>query len=403
MQRFFQFTLDLFDALPGLDPASLKPPPRLERPVHRQISDALKPGVTKLTDFSPNQAPAQSFRPQRAIESVAKYSLVNLNDPLAQTAPVAPLLPLSRPSLVAANPVVAPVGIPLHTLPHTPQVIAPPAPPLRDLSQSLLPASFRHPQATREVVLAGVQIAYELKRGKRRTIGFTVGHEGLAVSAPKWVTLADVDKAVHEKALWIVKKLKETRERHQRLESARIDWRDGALIRFLGRDVQVVLDPSHALAGVGAALKTSAFAGDAHMHALTSIGPELSTLFVGLPHSASAEQIRGAVQVWLMREAKQLFIERLDHFKPALGVQWRKLTLSSAGTRWGSASADGSIRLNWRLIHFRPAVIDYVVVHELSHLRVMDHSPRFWDTVRAVVPDYAQLRGQLKGEIVPRW
>ena len=59
------------------------------------------------------------------------------------------------------------------------------------------------------------------------------------------------------------------------------------------------------------------------------------------------------------------------------GVQWTSLRLSSAETRWGSAKADGSIRLNWRLLHYRPAVIDYVVAHELAHLRVMDHSPRF--------------------------
>ena len=58
-------------------------------------------------------------------------------------------------------------------------------------------------------------------------------------------------------------------------------------------------------------------------------------------------------------------------------MQWTSLRLSSAETRWGSAKADGSIRLNWRLLHYRPAVIDYVVAHELAHLRVMDHSPRF--------------------------
>jgi hypothetical protein len=124
---------------------------------------------------------------------------------------------------------------------------------------------------------------------------------------------------------------------------------------------------------------------------------------VGLPHSATPDQIRDAVLAWLMRQAKRLFIERLDHFAPQLGVRWRKLALSSAGTRWGSASADGSIRLNWRLIHFKPSVIDYVMVHELSHLRVMDHSPRFWDTVASVVPGYAELRSQLKDEAVPRW
>ena len=94
---------------------------------------------------------------------------------------------------------------------------------------------------------------------------------------------------------------------------------------------------------------------------------------------------------------------RLDHFAPRLGVRWQRLGLSSAGTRWGSAPADGSIRLNWRLVHFALPIIDYVVAHELAHLRVMDHSPRFWDTVRTVVPDYADLRGQLKSEPVPKW
>jgi predicted metal-dependent hydrolase len=86
-----------------------------------------------------------------------------------------------------------------------------------------------------------------------------------------------------------------------------------------------------------------------------------------------------------------------------LQVKWVRLSLSNAGTRWGSARADGSIRLNWRLIHFKPSVLDYVVVHELSHLRVMDHSPRFWDTVRSVIPQFDQLREQLKDDAIPRW
>ena len=110
-----------------------------------------------------------------------------------------------------------------------------------------------------------------------------------------------------------------------------------------------------------------------------------------------------AVQAWLMRQARSVFQERLNHFAPQLGVTWTRLSLSSASTRWGSARTDGHIRLNWRLIHFKLDIIDYVAVHELSHLRVMDHSPRFWDTVRTIVPDYAELRGQLKDEPIPRW
>jgi predicted metal-dependent hydrolase len=247
--------------------------------------------------------------------------------------------------------------------------------------------SYRHPQANRQAHLAGVPVAYAFRRGKRRTIGFSVGAEGLAVSAPRWVPLHEIDRAVEEKADWILRKLQETRQRHQQVEASRIVWRDGARLPFLGQILTVQLDPGHRFVA----------------------GQELQgevghpCLRLGLPHSASADQIRDAAQAWLMRRAREVFEQRLNHFAPRLGVQWMRLSLSSAATRWGSATADGSIRLHWRLIHFSPEVIDYVVAHELSHLRVMDHSPRFWETVRSVVPDYVRLRQQLKAQPLAGW
>jgi predicted metal-dependent hydrolase len=262
------------------------------------------------------------------------------------------------------------------------------------LEQVLAPVSFRHPRANREAVLGDSIVAFELRRAKRRNIGFTVGPEGLTVTAPKWVPLYEIDAAVKTKSGWIVKKLGEAGERHRRIESARIQWKDGAVFPYLGEQVIVVLDPRHAFSEVGAVLNVD---GDALP------GMPRHTLHVGLAQNAQPEQVRDAVQAWLMRRAKELFTERLDHFAPQLGVAWRKVVLSSAGTRWGTAHSDGLIRLNWRLIHFRLPVIDYVVAHELSHLRVMDHSPRFWETVRTVVPDYAHLRGQLKAEALPPW
>ena len=258
--------------------------------------------------------------------------------------------------------------------------------------------NFRHPRANREACLHDAVVAYEFKRGQRRTIGFAVGPEGLVVSAPKWVPLRDVDAALQEKSHWIVKKLGETQQRHQRLVANLIEWRDGTTIPFLGQPVKVVLDPRQAVCATPAELKVLA-CGPGET---TADAPNLN-LHLGLAHSATPEQIRDAVQAWLMRQGRRLFTQRLDHFAPQLQVHWRKLALSNAATRWGSAHIDGSIRLNWRLMHFKQAVIDYVVVHELSHLRVMDHSPRFWDTVRAVVPDYAMLRKQLKDENTPRW
>ncbi len=313
----------------------------------------------------------------------------------------------------------------LDAVPERPSVAPAPAPatspsvtsssqPAQPLTSVLAPAQFSHPRANRQTRLCEAVVAYEFKRGKRRTIGMVVGPDGLVVSAPRWVPLYEVEAALQEKARWIVRKLDESRQRQQRLAAARIVWQDGVCFPYLGETVRLVLDPGHMHSAKGASLKPARV--DVQLCAPTASQTPMQHdesqvetpaaslhLQVSLPHSAAPEQIRDAVQAWLMRQAKQVFSERLDYFAPRLQVQWRKLSLSSAGTRWGSARSDGAIRLNWRLIHFDRAVIDYVVAHELSHLRVMDHSPRFWDTVRSVVPDYAQLRSQLRDEAVPRW
>jgi predicted metal-dependent hydrolase len=107
------------------------------------------------------------------------------------------------------------------------------------------------------------------------------------------------------------------------------------------------------------------------------------------------------VQSWLQRQARRIFEERCAVFTQRLNVRVKRLSLSSAATRWGSASADGAIRLNWRLVHFALPVIDYVVAHELAHLREMNHSPAFWDVVRSAMPDFEAVRGTLRDEVLP--
>ncbi|RYF76049.1 MAG: M48 family peptidase [Comamonadaceae bacterium] len=271
----------------------------------------------------------------------------------------------------------------------TPRPLPRPAAPALPLHDAVAPARFAHPRANRELRLGQAVVGYEFARGQRRTIGFSVGPEGLTVRAPRWVTLGDVDAALQNKADWILRKLAETRQREARQEAGRIDWQDGASLPYLGAPLTLKLDPAHAFEDAGAVLDGAA--------------DGTQTLRLALARSAGTSQIRDAAQAWLMRQARQLFTQRLEHYAPQLGVRWTKLSLSNAATRWGSASADGSIRLNWRLIHFRLPVIDYVVVHELAHLRVMDHSPRFWETVETVVPAWPALRQELKDEGVPRW
>jgi predicted metal-dependent hydrolase len=98
----------------------------------------------------------------------------------------------------------------------------------------------------------------------------------------------------------------------------------------------------------------------------------------------------------LRDRAREVFLERLVHYSAALGVALPRLALSAARTRWGSCSLKSGIRLNWRLIHFPRPVIDYVVAHELAHLREMNHSPRFWSVVEQLYPDYRTARDELK-------
>lgn len=248
-----------------------------------------------------------------------------------------------------------------------------------------LPAS---PRAQHAIVLDAVRVPYELRRGRRRSIGFTVGPEGLVVSAPRWVGLTDIERALADKGGWILRKLHEQAERAARLQAERIEWHDGAAIPFLGESVILVIDPRV----TGAQLNTAAD---------TLPGVPRLTLHLGLPQQAGAAQVRELVQGWLQRQARRLFEERCALYAQRLGVRVRRIALSSATTRWGSATADGSIRLHWRLVHFALPVIDYVVTHELAHLREMNHSAAFWDVVRSVLPGYESARVELRDRLLP--
>ncbi|RZL01500.1 MAG: M48 family peptidase [Rubrivivax sp.] len=249
---------------------------------------------------------------------------------------------------------------------------------------------FRHPQAEREVRLGDAIVAYEFQRVRRRSIGMVVTAEGLSVRAPKWVSSGDIETALHAKSRWICNKLVEQRERALKQKASRIEWAHGAVLPYLGDRLTLVLDPrvkgcslSDAMPGVP--------------------GVPSRTLVLGLAHGVAPELIGEAVQSWLKKQAKQRFDARVKHFAPMLGVNVTRLSLSSARTRWGSASVDGSIRLHWRLMHFADHVIDYVVVHELAHLREMNHSPRFWEVVMSAMPDYEVAREQLRHAVIPDW
>ncbi|WP_018715934.1 M48 family metallopeptidase [Brachymonas chironomi] len=260
---------------------------------------------------------------------------------------------------------------------------------------------LQHPQANCQLVLDGQDIGYRLQRSHRRTLGMRITEDGLAVSAPFWITRGQVEHVLLSRAGWILRKL---REHYLAARSAAqpVLWQHGMQLQLLGQPMRILLDAQSTagqkLPPARAQARLAALAhweeGDA------GASPSLT---LSLPPQATAADMRRVTLAWFRQQALRHFEQRVAVYAPLLDVRCSALHLSNARTRWGSANARGVIRLHWGLLHFPSAVLDYVVVHELCHLREMNHSPRFWALVEQLMPDYREQRQWLSGARLPQW
>ena len=234
-------------------------------------------------------------------------------------------------------------------------------------------------ETPRTIALGERIVPYVLRRAKRRTIGLTIDHRGLRVGAPPRASIKEVESLILRHGTWVTEKLDEWRTR-RRPEVLQIT--DGMRLPLLGQALEV---------------RVAVGANRALWNALT---PPVLTLFLRSPDDAAR-----VLEKALRKRAHDLFGERLALFAAEMGLALPPLSLSSARTRWGSCSLKTGIRLNWRLIHFPPPVIDYVVVHELAHLREMNHSARFWAIVAQHYAEHRSARSELKrlAATCPHW
>lgn len=233
------------------------------------------------------------------------------------------------------------------------------------------PSTTRRDSASRSVILGHDRVSYRLRRARRRSIGFQIDDSGLTVSAPRWVTLREIEAAIAEKHRWIVRKRREWNDWRQRNRVPVMRFAEGEALAYLGDSLRLML---------GAAV--------------TARGE--SELQVALPRSASELQVRDAVQSWLQAEAGRVLGERIAQLVGRASPRYAGWTLSSARSQWGSCTHHGRIRLNWRLIHFALPIIDYVVAHELAHLEHMNHSARFWNAVARLLPGFEPARDVIR-------
>lgn len=229
----------------------------------------------------------------------------------------------------------------------------------------------------RRIALGAEELPYRLRRARRRSIGFVIDDAGLTISAPRWVTLREIDAAIREKERWIRTKLVEWREWRARRKLPTVVFADGGILPFLGGEVVLRLGRAPAATR------------------LIEAG-SVREVWVALPADAGEQQVRDAVQSWLQAEARRVLGERLALFAQRIDVKPKAWAISSARSQWGSCTHDGRIRLSWRLVHFALPVIDYVVAHELAHLRELNHGPRFWRAVAALLPGFEAARDEIK-------
>lgn len=249
--------------------------------------------------------------------------------------------------------------------------------------QLLKPAKLPPNSQWCEIELNDRTIGYLLRRSKRKSIGLRVSDEGLIITAPQWVSSTQIHEAVQAKKTWILRKLHERQERLSQQSMTETVWQDGGLMPYLGVPVQLQLTPL---------LKQPEFSGQ-----LTNPTAH-DRLCLNLPQEADSQRIQDLCHSWLQQQAHTYLTQRLQYFLGLCSYNQRfsRLRLANPQKRWGSCSSAGVIMLNWRLIHFQPTIIDYVVAHEVAHLKEMNHGPQFWQEVERLLPNFYPARQQLK-------
>lgn len=238
----------------------------------------------------------------------------------------------------------------------------------------------------------GSEIPYTLTRSARKSIGLKIDQRGLTVAAPRWASLGSIEGVLEAKAQWIERKLRQWQESGQHRSLGLPDWIREGCLPYLGRAHLLRLEDS----GTSQSGHTQTHSARATIRLIDPHGaaPAIALHLEGA--ATDPATVGGHLKRWLDRQARTHLGARIAHYAAQMQLVPARWQLSSARTRWGSCSAKGVVRLSARLIHYPPEVIDYVVVHELAHLRELNHSARFWAVVEAALPDYRERRALLR-------
>ena len=218
---------------------------------------------------------------------------------------------------------------------------------------------------------SGDQLHYQLERRQRRTVGLKITATGLVIHAPKRLSQSHLESLIVLKADWIRKKLASLSEN----KIPDLQWQDGEQLLLLGNPLTLAIK---------------------HDVRSKAVDYEPGVLKLAMPNHNDEIAVSRKVLQWYKKQALVDFARRLEILSAKLGVALPKLFLSNAQSRWGSCNSRKEIRLNWRLLQAPPHIINYVICHELAHLKEMNHSAKFWAVVASIYPDYKSAEKELK-------
>ena len=236
------------------------------------------------------------------------------------------------------------------------------------------------PQSQRDSVrVDGSVIEYEVRRSTRRkkTVEMSVVDGVLRVAAPSNLSDAELRKIVRKHGKQIIDKAANAPP-----PPDPISFVSGEALPYLGRTIPMKVDTAD--------VRSPEVRFDCSSGFQIAVPPNLS-------NSVRSERIRAAVVQWYRERADEHLRDSVERWWPQLGTAVKsRLLIRDQRRRWGSCSADGTLRFNWRTVMLEPPLIEYIVVHELAHLKVRNHSSDFWDVVARAVPDVKLRRKRLK-------
>lgn len=227
------------------------------------------------------------------------------------------------------------------------------------------------------ILLGSRELQYLLTRSSRKTVGITIEKGGtVKVTSPLRVSEAYINELLQKKSNWILKKLSE------------IELRAGKTIK------NKVFEAGERFYYQGKEYKLKVVVSNDKINDKVKLEDEYIVL--ALPKSIEADKVKNILKLWYIDQFKLLIQEKVKYYSLIIGVNPQRITIREQKTRWGSCSTKGNINLNWKLIMAPIEMLDYVVIHELCHLREMNHSRDFWMHVEKFFPQHKKCRAWLK-------